>query len=61
MEPWLLNWTSWVVRNIHSEIDGMKYGDDPEWIEKMFEIWKKNSDYGKTILNGDNELFVNED
>jgi hypothetical protein len=49
MENWLLNWSSWVIRNTHAEIDGLTYDDGPEWLEKMFECWKKNSDYGKTI------------
>lgn len=50
MEPWLLNWTSFIIRNIDAEIDGLTYNNDGfEWIEKMFECWKKNSDYGKNI------------
>jgi hypothetical protein len=49
MENWLLNWTSWVMRNTHVEIDGLTYDDGPEWFEKMFECWKNNSDYGKKL------------
>ena len=49
MEPWLLNWTAFVVRNTHAEIEGVSYEDGPEWFEKMFDSWKKNSDYGKAF------------
>lgn len=47
MENWLLNWTSFILRNIHAEIDGKTWNDGVEWIVPMFEAWKKNTDYGK--------------
>jgi hypothetical protein len=47
MKPWLLNWTAFIVNNTHAEIDGIGIGDEPEWYSKMFNLWLKNSDYGK--------------
>jgi hypothetical protein len=51
MENWLLNWTSWILMNTHAEIDGVKYEDGAEWTTVMFELWKKNSDYGRELAN----------
>ena len=55
MEGWLLNWSAFVVNNTHAEIDGISYGDEPEWFDKMFESWKKNSDLGRKLLESELE------
>ena len=49
MKHWLLNWTGFILRNTHAEIDGLSYEDGPEWISKMYESWENNSDYGRKI------------
>lgn len=49
MEPWLINWTAWITMNTHAEIDGVKFDDGLEWINKMWELWCKNSDYGREL------------
>ncbi len=49
MEGWLLNWTAFVTRNTHAVIDGISYDDGPEWYDKMWESWKKNSDHGQKL------------
>jgi hypothetical protein len=49
MEPWLLNWTSFILSNTQAEIDGLKYADGPEWTQRMFESWKKNSHWGQWV------------
>jgi len=51
MEPWLLNWTSFVLSNTHAKIDGLKYKDGSQWIQKTFELWTKNSDYGQMVYD----------
>lgn len=55
MESWLLNWTSFILSNTHAEIDGLKYEDGPEWTQRMFESWKKNSDLGRKLLESEAE------
>jgi hypothetical protein len=55
MEPWLLNWTSFILSNTQAEIDGLKYADGPEWTQRMFESWKKNSDLGRKLLESEAE------
>lgn len=49
MEPWLLNWTAFVVRNTHAEIEGISYDDGPEWFELMWQAWLDNSDHGHKL------------
>jgi hypothetical protein len=49
MKNWLLNWTSFVTRNTQVEFDGISYEDGPEWFQKMWESWLKNSDYGQKL------------
>jgi hypothetical protein len=50
MEAWLLNWSSFLTRNTHSEIEGITYeSGDPEWFSKLFEKWKKESDLGREL------------
>jgi hypothetical protein len=49
MEGWLLNWTAFLARNTHAEIDGISYEDGPEWFELMWESWLKHSDYGRRL------------
>jgi hypothetical protein len=45
---YILNWTSWVLMNTHAEVGGLSYPkDNPWWILKMYEKWKKNSDFGQ--------------
>jgi hypothetical protein len=57
MEPWLLNWTAWITMNIHAEIDDVKFDDGIEWFEKMWELWRKNSDYGRELdIMGDDDI-----
>lgn len=47
MEDWNLNWTGWVLRNTHAEIDGFTYDKNPvEWIQAAHEMWLNNSDHG---------------
>jgi len=60
MEPWLLNWTSFVVRNTQTEFEGLTYGDGPEWFDKMWESWLKNSDLGRKLKQEKYELVINE-
>lgn len=47
MENWLLNWSGWITRNTHAEMNGLKYENGPQWFDMMFDSWKKNSMYGK--------------
>jgi hypothetical protein len=49
MEDWLLNWTAFVIRNTHAVMDGISHDDGPEWYDKMWESWKRNSDHGQKL------------
>jgi hypothetical protein len=49
MEGWLLNWTAFVTRNTHAVIDGISHDDGPEWYDKLWESWKKNSDHARGL------------
>jgi hypothetical protein len=49
MEDWLLNWTAFVTRNTHAVMDGISHDDGPEWYDKMWESWKRNSDHGQKL------------
>lgn len=49
MEPWLLNWTAHVARNLQVEFDGISYDDGPEWFELMWQAWLANSDHGQKL------------
>jgi hypothetical protein len=51
MEDWLLNWSSFITRNTHTELEGVSYKDGPEWFKLMWESWLNNSDYGRKIKN----------
>jgi hypothetical protein len=51
IKPWLLNWTSFVMRNTQAEFEEIKYEDGPEWIELMWNSWLNNSDLGRKKLN----------
>jgi len=42
----ILNWTGFILRNTHAEINTLVYEDGPAWIAEMWNIWIKNSDYG---------------
>jgi len=39
MELWLLNWTTWVLKNTHIQFEGVTYEDGPEWLELMWQTW----------------------
>jgi hypothetical protein len=45
----ILNWTGFILRNTHAEINNLCYEDGPEWIAEMWSLWLKNSDYGNNI------------
>lgn len=53
MENWLLNWSSWVLRNTHAHLedpDGiiLTYEEYPmEWIKEAYVMWENNSDFGQ--------------
>lgn len=49
MEPWLLNWTAWIVRNSQAVIDDTSRDDGPEWFDKMWDSWLAHSDYGHKL------------
>ncbi len=55
MEPWLLNWTAFVARNMHAVIEGISYDDGPIWFDVMWELWLNNSDHGQQLKQQDNE------
>ncbi len=44
----ILNWTGFILRNTHVEINNLVYEDGPEWMAEMWSSWIKNSDYGNT-------------
>ena len=53
MENWLLNWSSWLLRNTHAHMENenskkpLTYESNPtEWIQKAYEMWENNSDHG---------------
>ena len=55
MEPWLLNWTSFISMNLQAEIEGVSYGDGPEWFELMWQAWLDNSDPGQKLKQNQDE------
>ena len=55
MEPWLLNWTAHVTRNLQVEFDGISYNDGSEWFELMWYQWLKNSDHGQKLKQNKDE------
>jgi hypothetical protein len=51
MEPWLLNWTAFLVRNTHATVEGLTYEEDgPAWFNAMWDVWCKNSDFGEELM-----------
>jgi len=50
MEPWLLNWTAHVTRNLQVKFEGdITYKDGPVWFELMWQAWLNNSDHGQKL------------
>ena len=60
MEAWLLNWTSWVMRNTQAEFDGVAYDDgtNPDWFELMWQSWLTHSDYGHKLKQDKNNSYA---
>ena len=50
----LFAFVAWLGRNqhVHSE-DGLTVNDGYEWYNYMWNLWLKNSDAGKEIMNGE--------
>jgi len=56
MEPWLLNWTAHVTRNLQAKFEGdITYKDGPIWFELMWKLWLNNSDHGQKLKQNNNE------
>jgi hypothetical protein len=56
MEPWLLNWTAHVTRNLQAKFEGdITYKDGPIWFELMWKLWLNNSDHGQKLKQNKDE------
>jgi len=56
MEPWLLNWTAHVTRNLQVKFEGdITYKDGSIWFELMWKLWLNNSDNGQKLKQNKDE------